>query len=115
MEAINTYQQKIPQSSGALIFGILSIVLSCCCSGILGLIMAIIALVMAANAKKIYLEAPEQYTGFSNVKTARTLAIIGIVINVIVLLFGIYFLVEYGVEGIEEMQRELMKEYGIDV
>lgn len=114
MEA-TTFQEKLPQSTGVLVLGILSIVLSCCCSGIIGMILAVIALVMAAKAKKIYMEAPEQYTGYSNVSTGRILAIIGIIVNLIVLLISIYMIVVYGFEGIEEMQQEILREYGIEI
>jgi len=69
-------QQKLPNSTLILVFGIVSIV-TCCCYGIIGLIFGIIAIVLAKKATVVYLENPEQYTGYSNVKTGKILAIIG--------------------------------------
>ena len=73
-------QQKLPNSTLILVFGIVSIV-TCCCYGVLGLIFGIIAVVMAKKATALYMESPELYTGYNNVKTGRILAIIGIVLN----------------------------------
>ncbi|MFT5103267.1 MAG: hypothetical protein ACI86C_000919 [Candidatus Latescibacterota bacterium] len=82
-------QQKLPNSTLILVFGITSIV-TCCCWGVIGLIFGIIAVVMANKATALYLENPEQYSGFKNVKTGKLLAIIGIVLNVIYLAYTIY-------------------------
>lgn len=70
-------QQKLPNATLILVFGIISIV-TCCCYGILGLIFGIIALILANKATKLYKENPEIYEGFNNVKTGKILAIIGI-------------------------------------
>ncbi|MEX0362870.1 MAG: CCC motif membrane protein, partial [Allomuricauda sp.] len=94
-----------------LVFGIVSIV-TCCCYGVLGLIFGIIALVLANKATKLYMENPENYEGFSNVKTGKILAIIGIILNVLYLGYTIFLFSTIGMEGIQEMQRELMEQYG---
>lgn len=104
-------QQKLPNSTLILVFGILSI-LTCCCYGILGLILAIIALVMAKKATAIYMEAPEQYTGYSNVKTGRILAIIGLVLNLIYLVYVIWLFATLGMDGIMEMNQDIIDQYG---
>lgn len=104
-------KQTLPNSTLILVFGILSI-LTCCCYGILGLIFGIVALVMAKKAKRIYLAEPELYRGYGNVKTGRILAIIGIVLSAIYLLLTIFALSYYGIEGLQEMQDEMMREYG---
>ncbi|MGB0789195.1 MAG: DUF4190 domain-containing protein, partial [Marinirhabdus sp.] len=46
-------QQKLPNATLILVFGILSIV-TCCCYGVLGLIFGIIAIVMAKKATATY-------------------------------------------------------------
>ena len=92
-------QQKLPNSTLILVFGIVSIV-TCCCYGILGLIFGIIAMVMAKKATAVYLENPEQYTGYSNVKTGKILAIIGIILNVLYLIWTIYLFATLGFEGV---------------
>lgn len=104
-------KQTLPNSTLILVFGILSI-LTCCCWGVLGLVFGIVALVMAKKAKEIYLAEPELYKGYSNVSTGRILAIIGIILSAIYLLLTIFALIYYGADGIQEMQQEMMREYG---
>jgi|SRR5690554_512205 len=107
----NQYQpEKLPKSTGILVLGILSIVFSLCCGGFIGIILAIIALVMAGPATTMYNAAPERYTGYSNVKTGKVLAIIGLIISIIVILFTVYIFSTVGYEGILEMQEEMMRD-----
>ncbi len=102
-------RQELPNSTLILIFGILSII-GCCCYGILGLAFGIIAMLMAQKATKIYNENPEMYSGYQNVKIGKILAVIGIVLSVLVLIIGIVSLIIFGgLEGIQEMQREMIK------
>lgn len=104
-------RQTLPNSTLILIFGILSI-LTCCCYGIFGLIFGIVALVLAKKAKEIYMAEPELYSGYNNVKTGKILAIIGIVLSALYLIANIVVIAIYGLDGIEEMQREILREYG---
>ena len=104
-------KQPLPNSTLILVFGIISIV-TCCCYGIFGLIFGIIALVLANKATKLYAENPDSYAGYSNVKTGKILAIIGVILNVIYLGWSIFALSSYGFEGIQEMQREFLEQYG---
>lgn len=100
-------QQKLPNATLILVFGILSIV-TCCCYGVIGLILGVVAIVMAKKATEIYNENPDLYSGFQNVKTGKILAIIGIVLSVIYILLCI---VAIGVFGFEALQdQELMQE-----
>lgn len=108
---METERQQLPNSTLILVFGILSIV-GCCCYGIVGLIFGIAALVMSKKATDIYNANPNMYIGFQNVKTGRILAIIGIILSALVLISQIVFLIIFGVEGIEEMQREMLEQYG---
>ena len=85
-------QQKLPNSTLILVFGIISIV-TCCCYGVLGLIFGVIAIVMAKKATATYLASPEQYSGYQNVKTGKILAYIGIALNVIYLIYTIWLFV----------------------
>ena len=103
-------QQKLPNSTLILIFGIFSI-LGCCIYGI-GLILGIVALVLAGKATKLYNENPDLYTGYQNVKTGRILAIIGIVLCVIyigiILFMG--FKLGWDAMGNQELMQERMQE-----
>ncbi len=104
-------QEKLPNSTIILVFGILSII-TCCCWGIVGLIFGVVALILARKDMELYKTHPELYTGYKNVKTGRTLAIIGIILSAIYLIFNIIMIMTYGWEGILEMQEEWMREYG---
>ncbi|TXN35132.1 DUF4190 domain-containing protein [Flagellimonas hymeniacidonis] len=105
-------QQKLPNSTLILVFGIISIV-TCCCYGVLGLIFGIIALVLANKATKLYMENPEMYEGFKNVKTGKILAIIGIVLNVLFLAYIIWAVSYFGWETLQDPERmqELLEQY----
>ena len=104
-------QQKLPNSTLILVFGIISIV-TCCCYG-LGLVFGIVAIVMAGTATKVYTANPELYTGYSNVKTGKILSYVGIALSVIYLVYVIYLFSTLGMEGIMNMNEELMREYGM--
>ena len=86
----------IPQSQGILILGIFSLVTTCCCGGIIfaGLILGIIAVVMSSKAIETYEQNPKAYTeaSFKNVNGGRICGIIGIVLNGIIILFGLIYL-----------------------
>jgi hypothetical protein len=105
-------KQKLPNSTLILVFGILSIV-TCCCYGVVGLILGIVALVLANKALKIYAENPEEYDGIGNVKTGRILAIIGIVLSVLYVLFSIWAISVFGLESLQdpEKMREILEQY----
>jgi hypothetical protein len=105
-------KRELPNSTLILVFGILSII-GCCCYGIAGIVFGIIALVMSKRAIEIYNADPELYTGYQNVKTGRILAIIGLVLSGLSVLGTIVSLILYGgFEGIQEMQQEILREYG---
>lgn len=105
-------KQKLPNATLILVFGIISIV-TCCCYGVLGLIFGIIAMVMAKKATAVYMENPDQYTGYQNVKTGKILAIIGIILNVLYLGYVIFLFATLGTDGIMNMNQELLEQYGM--
>ncbi|MBC6997870.1 CCC motif membrane protein [Cytophaga sp. FL35] len=100
-------QQKLPNATIILVLGILSIV-TCCCYGILGLIIGIVTLVLAKKAKDIYLENPELYSDFNNVKTGKILAIIGIVLSALFLIYIIGIVSYFGMDALQD--QELLQE-----
>ena len=104
-------QQKLPNATLILVFGIISIV-TCCCYG-LGLIFGIIAIVLSKKATATYVENPELYTGYKNVKTGKLLAIIGTVLSAIYLAYVIYLFATVGADGIMNMNEEMMRDYGL--
>jgi len=104
-------KEKLPNSTLILVFGIVSIV-SCCCYG-LGLIFGITGLVLSKKATAQYVESPELYNGYSNVKTGRILSIIGIVLSVLYLIVVIGIYAVLGEEKLLELQQEMLQNNSI--
>ncbi|GAA3580173.1 CCC motif membrane protein [Snuella lapsa] len=104
-------QQKLPNSTLILVFGILSIV-TCCCYGFIGLILGIVTIVLANKATQLYTANPELYTGYQNVKTGKILAYIGITLSVLYLIFVIWSIVVLGWDAMQdpELMQERMRE-----
>ncbi|MDG5491402.1 CCC motif membrane protein [Psychroserpens sp. SPM9] len=104
-------KQQLPNSTLILVFGIISIVL-CWCYGIIGIPLAIVALVLAGKAKKTYLENPEQYSGYQNMKAGKILAIIGLILNILFLCYIVWIFSQIGWEvfGDPELMMERLEE-----
>ena len=101
-------KRKLPNGTAVLVLGILSII-TCCCYGIIGLILGIIALVLAKKDTALYAESPELYSDYANLNAGRIMAIIGIVLSAVYLLFNIYLYTVIGPDGIKEWQENLME------
>lgn len=102
-------KQKLSNATAVLILGICSI-LTCCCWGI-GIILGIVALVIAKKDLLLYYENPTLYSGYSSINTGRILSIIGIILGAITLIFYIYLnsLGEERLKGIIENLEEKAK------
>ena len=99
-------KRSLPNVTAVLVLGILSII-TCCCYGILGLILGIVALVLANKDMKLYLENPELYSNYKNLNIGRILAIIGISLSAVYLIVTVYFYVTVGEAGMQEMLQNL--------
>ncbi len=90
-------QQNLPNSTAVLILGILSIVLSCWYFSLLGVILGIVAIVLAGRDITTYQAEPSKFTlsSYNNLKAGRTCAIIGL--SVAVVFFVIMMMVIFGV------------------
>ena len=89
----NLNQQNLPNSSIALVLGIISIIGSVC-YGIVGLICGIVGLILANKDRRLYQAAPELYqsSSYGTSNAGRTCSIIGIILSsllivIIVLVF----------------------------
>lgn len=101
-------QQKLPNSTLILILGILSIIGCCFSWGIAGVILAIVVLILSKKAKATYLENPELYTGYQNVKTGKILAYIGLGLSILALLAIIGMIIFFGsMEAAQEWAQEM--------
>lgn len=77
----NLTELQLPNSTGVLVMGILSIVCFCClAAGLVGITLGILALVLGNKAIKEYSDAPDKYTekSFKNAKAGRICGIVGL-------------------------------------
>ena len=90
-------QQALPNATIVLILGILSIV-TCCCYGVIGLILGIVALVLSKKDRTLYAANIAYYTesSFKNLNAGRVCAIIGLVLNILYLLISIAVIAMFG-------------------
>lgn len=81
VEIVNSAKEQLPNSSAALVMGILSIVCICCGFGaVIGIVLGILAIVYAKKAKTFYEEDPEKYseTSAKNANAGRICGIVGL-------------------------------------
>tara|TARA_R110002012_G_scaffold322105_1_gene555803 strand:- start:7922 stop:8260 length:339 start_codon:yes stop_codon:yes gene_type:complete len=102
-------QQKLPNVTLIIVLSIASIVL-CWCYGILGLILSIIALILATLSNKAYKESPEIYSGIGTLKTGKILAIVGLILNILFIAFIIWFVMAIGWDVLQSGDQQLMQE-----
>lgn len=108
-------QQKLPNVTTALVLAIISFIACCCSAGIGGLIFSGIALFLVNKDTKLYNESPENYSNFNQLKTAKTIAIIGLALAVLSLIMSVYQIMSAGGwEGYMEQQREIMEQFGLE-
>ena len=95
-------QIAVPNSAAVLVLGILSIVF-CFCYGFIGLVLGIIAIVLAGKANAIYNENPSNYTlsSFNNLKAGKICAIIGTILSALMLVYVIvvFFIIGAAMTG----------------
>ena len=93
----------IPNSTGVLILGIISIV-GCSCYGIVGLVCGIIALVLAKKGVSLYNANPQAYTpgSLSNLKGGRICAIIGLSLSALYVIVVIIAVATIGLAALSD-------------
>lgn len=105
-------QQKLPNEIAIIVLSIFGII-CCWCFG-LGLIPAVIALVLALKAQKLYKENPELYSNYKTINIGKILAIIGIVLGVYYIGSMIYQISTIGWDAMMEQSRDMMEQWGIE-
>ncbi|NAS11349.1 CCC motif membrane protein [Poritiphilus flavus] len=107
-------QQKLPNVTIAIVLAIISFI-CCCFGGIPGAIMAGIAFFLVRKDENRYKENPELYSNFSQLKTAKVIAIIGLVIGILWFLWTVFQIQQMGGwDAYMEQSRELMEQWGIE-
>ncbi|MBL4594537.1 MAG: DUF4190 domain-containing protein [Flavobacteriales bacterium] len=106
-------QKSLPNSTGVLVLGILSIVL-CCCYGVIGIILGIIALVLANTANKLYITSPESYTesSYKNMKGGKICAIVGLSLSSLYFVYAIVMISLSINGGLDDILKEVIREIG---
>ncbi len=102
-------QQKLPNVTLSLVLGIISFIACCCSSGIGGLLFSGIAYFFVNKDEKLYAQNPELYSNYSQLKTAKIIAIIGLILAAINLIIAVVYIISLGgIDAyIEEYQRQL--------
>lgn len=103
--------QKLPNATAVLVLGIFSI-LTCWCYGILGIILSVIALILASKDTKLYRIEPDNYSNYQNLNVGKILAIIGLILSILTILFFVWIISVIGIEnlGNEALIQERMRE-----
>ncbi len=84
MEVEELKKMNLPNATAILVLGILSLIFCWMCYGsIIGVILGIIAIILASEPRKMYLQNPQLYTesSYKNLNAGRVCAIIGLCIS----------------------------------
>lgn len=104
-------QQKLPNGVASIILSILGIL--CCCLLGSGILPAGIAFFLANKSEKLHKENPEMYDNYSQIKTAKIIAIVAIVINALMIIRTIYVISTVGWDEMMEQSRQIQEQMGM--
>lgn len=103
-------KQKLPFAQKSLVFGIISIVTSCCCFGLPGVILGYLGYSNSKKAMNLYNENPDAYEGEGNAKTGKIVSIIGLVLGAIFLIQLIYSIASGNIQEQIELFKQQMEQ-----
>ena len=104
-------QQKLPNVTLIIVLSIFGY-LCCCIAGVPGILFGGIALMLALKDEKSYKANPEGYSNFSQLKTAKILAIIALALGVLYLAFTFFQISQMGGwEGYMEKVQEMSEQW----
>jgi hypothetical protein len=83
------FLQQVPNSTAALVLGIISIPTFCFCFGIVGVTLGIIGLVLGSKGVALYKQFPDVYTetSYKNANAGRICSIVGLSMSALHLIF----------------------------
>lgn len=107
-------QQKLPNATTSIVLGVISFFCCLISSGIGGIIFSGIALYLSNRDRKLYIDSPADYYNYNQVKTARTIAIIGLALAILTIIAAIIVIYSFGgweayKEYIENMMEEIQE------
>jgi hypothetical protein len=104
-------KQDLPNATAVLVLGIVSI-LGCFCWGVVGIISAIVALVLAKKDTVRYMAMPQLFTpsSYSNVKAGKVCAIIGLIFSLLYITIIIALIAIMGIAVLSNPQ-EIMRQW----
>lgn len=90
-------QKNLPNATGILVMGIISIA-TCWCYGIPGITLGIISIVLSRKAGKLYKATPELYTksSYKNMKAGKICSVIGLSLSALFLIYIIIVVIFFG-------------------
>jgi len=103
-------QQKLPNATISLILGILAFIGCCCTSGFGGAILSGIALFLAKKDEKKYAENPDLYMNYGQLKTAKIIAIIGLILSLMIVVVYFYMVSTGQLDDLKENYRKILEE-----
>ena len=109
-------QQKLPNATTSIVLGSISFICCCFSMGIGGILLSGIAFFLARKDEQAYAAQPDLYSNFGQVKTAKIIAIIGLILGVLTLAWTVYYINSLGGwDAYMEQTKEMYKEMGIDI
>lgn len=107
-------QKKLPNGVLSIVLGIFGFL--CCCTGIIGTITSGFGLNLALKSEKLYKAAPEEYDNYSQIKTAKIINIIALVLSVLMIARWAYIIINAGgmgefIEEFKEAYSQAMEQY----
>lgn len=107
-------QQKLPNVTIVIVLSIIGFI-CCCVAGIPGVLFGGIGLMLALKDEKLYKENPNDYSNYSQLKTAKILAIIALAVGVLYLAYTVFTISQMGGwDAYMEQSKELMEQWGIE-
>jgi hypothetical protein len=101
----DSQQQPLPNATASLVLGIISLP-GCCFYGVTGLILGILAIVLAIKDEKLYRLNPSAYTisSYNNTRAGKICGIIGIVLSSLYVAFIVIFIAMFGMAVLSNPQ-----------
>ena len=108
-------QKKLPNGVLSIVLGIFGFL--CCCTGFLGAISSGIGFYLAKKSENIYKQNPEEYDNYQQIKTAKIITLIALILSVLMIVRWVYIIVNAGgfgafIEEFSEAYQQAMEQYG---